>query len=134
MALDLVALATELTTDPTGLGYNISDPVVTHGILNLIRTAIQISEGVIDSRRVVESTVFAELEAVSAEKQRLYLALTGTGEINVDSANVVAGFAQIFPAGSTRTALNALRTRDGSRAEELFGENVPISRVREVLA
>jgi hypothetical protein len=48
--------------------------------------------------------------------------------ITITNANVRTILASIFGAGSaTRTALLALQTRKGSRAEQLFGSGVTVS-------
>jgi len=130
MPVDLVVLKTELQTDPTGLGYSIVDLAASHALLNELRVSIQIAQQMLPATDIIDATVFSELAATSATEQRMYIALTGAGEVNVESANVRAAFMAIFPSGSTtRANLGALQSRDGSRAEELFGEAVSLREV-----
>jgi len=133
--VDQLELRTELQTDPTGLGYGLPNTVNAHQVLNAPRTAIQIPRGEIAASEVIDATDFGELEALTAEKQRLYLALTGPGVVNTASPQVVAAFASIFAGASgnnTRPRLAALQTRNGSRAEELWGVGESVS-LREVV-
>ncbi len=135
MTFDPVVLATELATDPTGLGYG-SDPVVNHALINEKKASIQIDRGNVDVEEIIEATVFGELASSGAGIQRLYLALTQGTTVNVNSPNIVAAFMEIFGAGTaSRTNLAALQTQDGSRGEKLFGIGfiVQLARVREAM-
>ncbi len=135
---DLAALTTELTTDPNGVGYG-ADPAVNATLINAASVAVQISRGLIPSHEVVSATVFSELAGAQnpdRSRQNLYIALTGAGEVDTDDQNTLDAFMEIFGPGTvTRTNLSALRTRDGSRAEELFGKGavVALNYVRQAL-
>ena len=124
--MDYVALKSELVNDPVALGYA---PYLADGnntdiarLMNAIGS-YQIARKIIPSYEVINATTPSEWAALtSAEKQR-YQTITGAAQIDVSNANVVSAFAAMFAAGtSTRTALVALTTRPGSRAEFLgFG-------------
>ena len=135
MALDYAALATELSTDPTGLGYSgTSDPAAAV-LLNAIRQTIDIDRGVIPAHEIIDATVPAEWAALTADERSRYQVLTGAGQVNTKAANVRAAFLAMFPGGSgTRTALAALQSRKGSRAEELFGPGVTVSHTDVAIA
>lgn len=135
---DIAALTSELTVDPNALGYG-ADPAVNAGLINAADSAVQISRGIIEAHEVIAATDFSELGGSSPsdqERQRLYLALTGAGQVNVADPNTVSAFAQLFGAGTvTRPALQALQTRDGSRAEQLFGDRsfIALNYVRQAM-
>ena len=127
MSIDYVALKAEMTNDPTGLGFAAD----THGddqfradLLNAVRATIDISRTVIPSYEIINATVMSEWTALSAANKQLYQTLTGAGEVDASNPNVRTAFTTMFAAGATRTALAALQTRKGSRAEQLFGQNV----------
>ena len=130
MSVDLTALKAELLTDPAGLGYVVNDNAGNRDKLNLVRAAIQIDVDSVSPAEIMRATVFAEL--ATAEQQRKYLALT-QASVDPNASNIVGAFANVFPAGPTRTALLLLQTRDGSRAEQLFGRAVSTSQVAEAL-
>ena len=134
MAVDIGALTTELNTDPTGLGYSLTDHVLSRDIINQIRSAIQIDRDVIPSYEVLDATVAAEYTALSADEKDRYALFVGAGEINVKSANTRAAFLAMFAGGTTtRSNLGALQSSDSSRAQQLFGSDVQLRHVIEAL-
>jgi hypothetical protein len=124
--MDDLALKTELTTDPAGLGYA---PHLASGslspimeLLNAPRIGVSVFRGVISSYEIINATDPAEWAALTAAEKQRYQMLTGAGQVDVSNANVRGAFAAMFGAGTvTRTALVALASRPGSRAEELWG-------------
>ena len=138
MPLSLAALKTELTTDPTALGYATH---VANGttwqlaeLLNTSRAGISIFRASIPTWEVVACTDKTEYDALTAGNKQLYQILVSTGTINATDARIRAMFASIFAAGSTRTALNAMASRQGSRAEQLFGVGVTSEDCAKALA
>ena len=132
--MDYAALKTELTTDPNTYGYS---QWVTVGscwkladLLNKTRAAIRISQKTIsveDFKEAINPTEFAALTAVKRD-QLIFMAQGGT--VKIKGAGSRAMLDDIFPSATalvTNTALTALRTRDGSRAEQLFGDDVTVS-------
>lgn len=108
-------------------------PLVTAGndagvaaALNAINTAVD--RTTVASHLVFECIVPAEWAALTAaEKQRIQTIL-GMGEINLKGTNTRASLAAAFGAGTaTRTALLALQSRPGSRAEQVWGAGTIIS-------
>ena len=123
--IDHAALKTELDDDPTARGYtggNAEDAA----LLNEVQGGISISTTSILMADVLEAIIPADWLALT-DAQRAALSLYASQDtINPNAANVVDAFSTFF-SGGTATALNALRTRAGSRAEELFGENALIT-------
>lgn len=119
MPVDLTELRTELDTDPLGLGYAGMDDVTAADTINA--TVRSVEREFLDSAEVVPAIDPAEWPADQAVRDHLALVL-GLDRVNVREPNIRALFGGAFPAGSnTRDALVALQTRDGTRAEELFG-------------
>ncbi len=130
MALSLAGLKIELQTDPNAYGYAATggDEAAKAALLNQVRAQISISRGIVPAREVVEATVAAEWASLSAAEKQRYQTITGAGEVNTEAANIQAAFLAMFAGGTaTRTALIALATRSGSRAEQLFGVGVVVS-------
>jgi hypothetical protein len=126
--MDYVALKNEFVTDPRSYGYA---PFWANGqdwklaeLINEIR-AIPINRDIIPAHEIFEAIVPTEWVALSVqEKERIRL-LLGMGDVNVRGANTRASFQAAFATGTqTRTNLTALLTRNGSRAEELFGVSI----------
>jgi len=115
--MDLVALKTELTSDPAGLGYAGKSHEDQAILINKPQRTIDvglINGGVLVS--CLDKTEFAALAA--ADKAYLNLFVTA-GDVPM-SANVRQALRALFPAGSeTRNRINAATRRNGSRAEEL---------------
>lgn len=142
MAIDLVALATEINTDPTGRGYA---PHITSGndgeiaiLLNEVQAGINIQRSSLTSPEIFEATDLAEYRALTAQSRQMYQVVVtiGSGAGGPSGGGIPVGpgtnarliLAGLFPAGSTtRANLVALVMRTGSRGEELFGENVVVS-------
>ena len=124
--MDIAALKAELLADPLGLGYA---PMLAAGqdstvadALNAVRQTIDIARGVIPSYEIVNATTPTEWTALSSAEKQRYQTLTGAGQVDSANANVRAAFQAMFAGGTaTRTALTALLTRKGSRAEQLWG-------------
>lgn len=127
-------LATELNTDPLTLGYA---ALIAAGrdadlaaALNLARAGAgyQIYRGPIGAYEVINATVPAEWAALTADEKNRYAVLTGAGDVDTSNANVRSAFAAMFANGTaTRTALNAMAVRQGSRAEVLWGIGTAIT-------
>lgn len=148
MAIDYAALKTELNTDPTALGYaaprTAGDDVTLAGIVNLLRATIQIRRADISASEIANAIDVADYTALPGSptaaqlsSERRFLAwITGiltVGSVrllNDDGTNApaITNFQAMFPAGSaTRTRLLALASRNGSRAEQLFGAGTVIT-------
>lgn len=141
MAVSLSALKTELTTDPTGLGYaaHIASGVTEElaKILNQPRSAILFDRLSVAAFEIFEAVAPTEWPAVpSAEKQRVQIVLS-MGTVNLKGANTRAALQAAFDLSPiTKANILALIKRQGSRAEELFGEGTSVTHldVGEALA
>jgi hypothetical protein len=132
--MDYATLKAELLADPLGLGY--AAPWVEGSdwqladLLNAVRPSIAVDRGVIPSYEIINATVPAEWASLSAAEKQRYQTLTGAGQVDSAHANVRAAFLAMFAAGTaTRTALAALASRPGSRAEQLLGGSVSMQDV-----
>ena len=134
--MDYAALKLELTTDPAALGYAAawaegSDWKLAD-LLNAVRQTIDVNRGVIPSYEIINATVPGDWATLSAAEKQRYQTLTGAGQVDSGNANVRAAFQAMFAAGTaTRTALVALLTRKGSRAEQVFGQGVSMMGVAQ---
>lgn len=123
----LTQLRTEITTDPTSLGYASPLAAGNHAqvatLLNQPRGAISVEKVYVTSRDLIATLVPGEYTALT-QAQRDYLALLpalGTVDIRTGSS-LRNALNAVFAAGTgTRTAYTALASRNGSRAEQLFG-------------
>jgi len=136
MAVDLAALKTEIQTDPTGI-YGSVSPGHTQGFADAInerKVSIQM-DNFVSAFQIVEAVVPGEYPSVGADQFKrdmwrdIIVSVTGgeRGTINANATNLKAKVLTIFAVGTTRTNLAALQTRDGSRAEQLFGLNTTIT-------
>ena len=133
MAINDVALKSELDNDPTALGYaaliNRPDPdwtgVVT--LLNAPRSTIKLHNGVQPSYRIVSAINRAEYDALQTAAKNWLSFVIQAGSVNLAPGEVRTALGVLFPVGSvTRANLLALADRDASRAEQLFGEGAVI--------
>jgi hypothetical protein len=139
-------LATELNTDPAGLGYS---PLVAAGRdAALVDALNQVRPGgayAVDRERVPTYAIFAAVDAAE------FLALTSTqlqqlttilnaGQVDLSNANIRnilvccgagAGTGIFANPSATRSNLIALAKRQGSRAEVLWGSGTVVT-VRDV--
>lgn len=126
-------LAAEIEDDPQGLGYKeangdwkaddviadlMNDPSVYSA--QVWRTSVPMSDiyGAVD---------WSELSGDTGAKL-MFMTITQTDVLDADSANIRDAFADIFPSGSTSLSnLQNLVQKQGSRAEELWGDGTEIS-------
>jgi hypothetical protein len=141
----LQALKTELTTDPRGYGYAAllaaSNWNGVRDALNLARAGIVIRRSNIVARELLEAIDLRDLLASPAGVVNITLAgswlesitQVGDGLIRLlDGAGANTRVKQNLDRllGNTQgsqTRLNALAVRDGSRAEELWGESFAVT-------
>ena len=134
-------LKTELVTDPNGYGYMTaignSDYTGATDLFNLARAAIQIPQAALKSWDIFTAVVPSEWTAgMSAAGMGLYFAAlmaignSQQGRIDLTNGNIKAALDLMFPTGTcplTHAAMHALYTRNGSRAEQLFGAGTIIT-------
>lgn len=131
-----VALKTELTTDPKGYGYAAdwaagNDQSLAN-LLNQIRPGEPIPQASLRAWQIFNAITPGDYQNMAANsvKQAYLQTLMMAGTIDLSNSNVKAALDLIFPAGATPTtnaAIHALYTRNGSRAETLFGAGASVS-------
>ncbi len=123
-------LNTELTTDPQTLAYTPSDgdDAADAGIINLPRVSIQ-RDNFVRAFDISEAVDPADWPTVNSDQFKrdlwrdVLLSAGSQGLINANANNIKAKVLVVFAAASaTRANLLALQTRDGSRAEMLWGD------------
>lgn len=139
MSVDLTALKTELTTDPTGLGYppDAADTAADASIINTLGISGETIEPefvtTLQAHAAIELTEFLTL---TSGEQSFWLAMIQSaaagGGFPVKDPAVRAQIGALFRAGEgnqpdTRAALIVLQTRTATRAEVLFGEGISAS-------
>ena len=127
--MDYVALKSEIQADGAGLGFA---PLVTAGstqkiadLLNEVSASYQIDVETVDSSIVLEAIVLSDWGGLTADQKDNVRMVLSTGTIYVKGTNTRAILSDAF-SGTTLANLVALQTRDGSRAESLFGANVVV--------
>ena len=122
MPIDYAVLATEIAL-PAYAGQ--TDQGIAD-LLNAPNAAIQIGRIVTadEVMKVIPAGAWGSLSAVQREKLDQLLRLP---KIEMGDVVIQGHFSEIFPNGSVNTALTALRTRNGSRAEQLFGAGTTIT-------
>jgi hypothetical protein len=124
--MDYAALKFEITNDPNGYGYATpyaaGEDSAVSAILNEVRAAIDIDRGLVESYEIVNCIVPSEWAALSAAEKDRIAFIVSAGRIDTRATNVRNAFTTAFGAGtSTRANITAILTRNGSRAEQLFG-------------
>lgn len=126
--VDLAELKTELDTDPTGLGYTGSDGGDAE-LLNEPRASIQLNRATIPMGEIYGQIDWDdEYLALGDAQKTVFRTITSTVSLDVRSQHIRDAFVAIFGGGSATIAnLQAILTRDGSRAEELWGHGETVT-------
>ena len=126
MAINLVALRSELETDPNEYGYAAPYAAGDNGtcvvLLNEVRAGITVDKPTVTAADMQSAVVGTEFAALADVAQRAWQCVLACGDVPVENANIRAQVSAIWDVGTTtRSNLVSLQTRTGSRAEELFG-------------
>lgn len=115
--MDLIALKTEITTDPVALGYaGKTDEAIADLLNRQNRTPNRDS---ISGGMIAANVIKSEYAALSAADKAYFNMLIPAVDMPL-TTTLKTELAALFPAGSaTRTNLAAAVKRTGSRAEEL---------------
>lgn len=124
---ELQTLKTEIATDPLALGYTSDDPDTAAKLNEVGLSSETLPNDSASVDEVMDAIDFSELSVLDANGlnafwTRMQLADGGV-DISVGNA-IITQAAEVFTlagAPNSRAALNALQTRDASRAEVLFG-------------
>jgi len=127
---DIAALGTEITDDPTGLGYAGQSDAAIALLINGAQVAIQL-DNFVTAFDIVEAVVPGDFPTAAGDQFKrdlwrdiLLTVGSETGGINANATNLKAKVLLVFgPATTTRTNLAGLQTRNGSRSEQLFGRD-----------
>ena len=138
MPLNYAQLKTELQTDPLTLGYAALLAAGNHGavadVLNQSRTAVSIPRTTVPAWEVFDAIVPAEWASLTAQEKQRIQTILSMGTVSVQGTNTRNSFLAAFAAGTTtRSNLAALQTRQGSRAEFLFGQPVTAADVAQAM-
>ena len=132
MPVSVSELRTELTTDPTGLGYAaqiaVGNDAQLAELVNQVRPTITVFRNDVQSWELLASTIKADWDALAAGDKDLYQALIAAGRLDATSSSLRNLITALFPSGSTtRTNLQSIAQRTGSRAEQLWGTSAAVS-------
>jgi len=132
MAFSIAALHTELTTDPVSMGYaTLLQKANDQGVADLINSLTSAGAASVfrnDMRsqeflNCITTTDFAALTQLNTSKLTMVL---GPGVLDATNANLRAAVQALF-SGATLTAMQAIVSRTGSRAEALWGTGTVIT-------
>lgn len=131
----LATLKTEVNADPTGMDYaaaqgetkvilaKLNDPDLNVGNDTINRPTEELD--IPDIAAVIDETEYASL----SEFDKIWVQMLINQPADVMLKPFQSKFVEVFPNGSaTLTAVLALRQKDASRAEVLFGVNTEISK------
>ena len=128
MSIDLALLANEINDDLTERGYA---PHVASGatnriadLLNEVLTSITITRGSVDREAFMVATDFDEVKSLGVSERDVFGSLISSERVPGKTVQEISLF--FGPATTSRESLQGTRTRTGSRAEQLFGENVTV--------
>lgn len=126
----LALLKTELQNDPKSLGYaallSVGNDSGVADAINLVRSGGDFQR---PSEPVAGSTITAlitpeDLAAMTGTQVNNLGMLLSSGIVDLNAGNNLANILSCLPnAGTSRTAVNALSLRNGSRGEVLFATN-----------
>lgn len=130
---DLLALNTEMFTDPLALGYEPENTTVSLNIINAVSPSFTVSKPKISAAEIRSTCTYDAYNNLSIDEQEWIRWMTGSNGTNEENVIVTVdlrtqltgpGLASIW-APANRDEMNAamldLIDVDGSRAEDLFG-------------
>ena len=137
MSVDLAALKSEIQNDPAGLGLA---PFVATGNngeiayrLNQIVSGSSVTREFITAPELqgaLDATEFTAFNAAFMSRWQAIL-MTTMSSLPINTGNLKAQLLAMFPnavgTSASRTSLIALQTKQGTRAEVLFGDGTVIS-------
>lgn len=125
---DLLAIKTELTTDPKTLGLTVlaADDEANANKLNAVSALTPIDRESIPVSEIAKAIDRDEFNALSAADRQWIEMITSGGSVNPKTGSEVReGLLQAFGAGTeSRTNLTALLTEPASRINQMFKEGL----------
>lgn len=127
----LVRLKTELDDDPNELGYAGTSHPAAAALLNAVAVANQIPNTSVAVKAARDEIRLAEWEALTQGDRDMIMLLFGS-ETTIDITNTrlvtqILGVFTLDDSPLTYAAMLLLATRNGSRAEALFGIGISVS-------
>ena len=131
---DLLALKTEVNTDPIGMGYDVNANVTT--LMRLLNDPANNVGGETVGESFTPRLMLDVLEPgdlttggqfTEGEQTWIRLLMESSATLDDDIELFRAKFISVFPANATTVTNLAARLRDLSRAEVLFGEGTTLS-------
>lgn len=123
-AADLLAMKSELTTDPMGLGLSVlpEDDAANADAINLVREELQIDREAIPISEIFVNIDRDEYAALSEPDRDWLNGITAGGTVNPKAGGEVReGLLQLFgPASESRANLLAILTEDAARYQQMF--------------
>lgn len=133
----LIALASEINTDPKTIGYAGKNNIQVAALLNtpgIGTTPGKVNNGVMPVQKLLNAIDGVELDALTTGKKMTLQIYFSSGSIDTGNQNVRDGLAAVFaPGTASRTNLQAIVDRSATRAEVLFGQGFVIDQ-RDVSA
>lgn len=119
----LAELQSELINDPATRGYSGSSDGYCAVLLNEVQGSISIDVSMVSNSRAMSAVIGSELTSLQAADRDSWAILMQCSEIDMTDTQIRGQITEIWTGKTTLTNLQALQTRTGSRAEELWGEN-----------
>lgn len=135
MAFTLQQLKNELTTDPTSLGYVGQPDNVCTGIINLARAGITINRADITPQELLEAIDIRDFNATNAtvpacawfESLTQMKSIRLRNDDNTTTRSRTNLNRMLDDTQGSQTRFTTLQTRQGSRAEQLWGRDTVIT-------
>lgn len=119
-------LKVELDADSTGRGYAAASDGDAAVLLNEVQVGLTVNRTSCFTQEIREAIEVADwISRTDAQRQALIF-LTAGEALNPNHPNIAAAFSLIFASTATLGNLQARQTRDGSRAEQLWGDSTMI--------
>lgn len=134
MAVDLLALKTEITTDPEAKGYAGKSVKEQAALINAAGSSTaDIDRIFVSAAELQNQVVGTEFETLTATQQRLWLVIITAAladDLDLRGSNLRGQVTSAWPAGVTRNNLAALQKIPqaiATRAEQLWGHKAVIA-------
>lgn len=126
MAIDYTALKTEIALGAYSVPMSKGDDIGVAALLNAVNQAINIDRGLIAASEITAAILPADFLALTSAQQALCNFYAAAGYIDSANTNVRQFFSSVFAGKTSLTNLQALVSRKGSRAEQMFGAGAVI--------
>ena len=133
--MDYVALKNEILTDPLSLGYTGQSDQATANLMNASRAGQTVTLSTCTPAGLWEAITPSDWAAATAAQQGDIKTLLTLPAVTFAGAHTAAVLSAAFgPATQTTSNINGLKTRQGSRAEVLFGAGMAVNNAQVAYA